>query len=195
MKKITKIEQQKKSAHRQSVYVDDEFSFGADEVMISELKLAEGLELEDDRFEEIKKTALTGLARERAFRFISRQMKSKRAVTRKLIADGFPEDIAEYVVENLAEEQFLDDFEYALSFINDKMNLNGWGSHKIAFELSCQGIDSETFRQAFDETKIDEVSVARKLLQKHNISDQRKADAFLSRRGFPHEVRCALRNE
>ena len=55
MKKITKIEYQKKNKDRVSVYLDDNYAFGIDLNIMIKYSLAKNMELEDDFISEILK--------------------------------------------------------------------------------------------------------------------------------------------
>lgn len=62
-------------------------------------------------------------------------------VHRKLAQWGLPDDEAEWVLQQLRADRFVDDARYAAYFVRDKARFNRWGRSKIALALRAKGLD------------------------------------------------------
>ena len=69
---------------------------------------------------------------------------ARRLMTRWGVA---PAD-RERVLERLRRDRFIDDNRYAEAFVREKINLSGWGAHKIADALRRKRIARETIERA-----------------------------------------------
>lgn len=63
------------------------------------------------------------------------------------LLDGNRED-AQYVLERLTEEKFVDDLRYSRAYARDKAAISGWGCTKIGYMLSAKGIAREVIDEA-----------------------------------------------
>ena len=87
-------------------------------------------------------------AKEKALGFISRRRLSKKELSDKLAKSGVSDKTAEEVVLWAEEYGFLNDFEYAKSYISDALNIKKHGLKKIRFDLKNKGIDDFTIDDA-----------------------------------------------
>ena len=55
------------------------------------------------------------------------------------------------VLQRLKAERFIDDERYAMAFVREKVNLNGWGEHKIRAALRRKGIAEDIIARAIKE--------------------------------------------
>lgn len=58
---------------------------------------------------------------------------------------------AERVLQRLVAERFIDDSRYAEAFVREKINLSGWGVHKIKATLRQKGIVTEIISSALEQ--------------------------------------------
>lgn len=58
---------------------------------------------------------------------------------------------AERVLQRLVAERFIDDSRYAEAFVREKINLSGWGVHKIKATLRQKGIGTEIISSALEQ--------------------------------------------
>lgn len=129
-------------------------------------------------------------AKEKALGFISRRRLSKKELSDKLAKSGVSDKTAEEVVLWAEEYGFLNDFEYAKSYISDALNIKKHGLKKIRFDLKNKGIDDFTIDDAlFDMGEIDETKAIKEIISKRldDIADRKKTDKiirFLASRGF-----------
>jgi regulatory protein len=104
-------------------------------------------------------------------------------------------DAIESAVEELSAAGFLDDARYAARFAEDKRELAGWGSERIARELGRRGVAAELIDAALcDRTEQAELGSALTLLEQRfpaPPADDRERDRawrLLVRRGYAPEV-------
>lgn len=98
-------------------------------------------------------------------------------------------------VEELAAAGFLDDARYAVRFAEDKRELAGWGSERIARELTRRGVSADLIDAALrDRTQQAELSTALTVLEQRfrtPPADDRERDRawrLLVRRGYAPEL-------
>ncbi len=71
---------------------------------------------------------------------------------------------AERVLKRLIEERFIDDSRYARLYLNEKINLNGWGANKISAGLYSKGVSREIIEHTL--LDIDSEALYEKLLER-----------------------------
>lgn len=81
----------------------------------------------------------------------SRREYCPRDIMDKLSRLDVPKCEAEWVVERLCKEKFIDEARYAAAFARDKSSLQGWGPVKIRAALTAKGIDADTVTAALGE--------------------------------------------
>ena len=129
-------------------------------------------------------------AKEKALGFISRRRLAKKELADKLCKAGFDEDTVEKVCLWAEEYGFINDLEYAKSYISDCVNIKKHGMKKIRFDLKGKGIDDFTIDDAlFEMGEIDETKAIKDIIAKRldDISDRKKTDKvirFLVSRGY-----------
>jgi regulatory protein len=87
-------------------------------------------------------------ALELALAFLNRRERSEQELRRQLERKGVAADTADACVQLLIENGYLDDARFALMFVNDKRELEGWGSERIQRGLAERGIDRELIASA-----------------------------------------------
>lgn len=195
--KITKIEKQKNNK-RYSIFIDDEFAFGIDEVDLLFYKLKENEVICGEKYDYITNKLLLKRAKDKALKYLSYKMRSKKQVIQKLQQYDFSPDIIKKVINVLEKYNYINDEEFAKAFIKYKSNLKEYGKLKIIYELKLLGIDETIFKKYLDDINyIDEVQKAKQLLFKKlkkdkvlNISykEKQKYYSYLYRRGFSYDT-------
>ncbi len=164
---------------------------------VTDARLYVGMELDEDAFEEFKRSSLKTLDRQKALELLSRRSCSRRELKDKLLRRGVDEQRAEDCVEWLAERGFLDDGEYA-GAVARHYSSKGYGAGRVKSELRRRGIErglaDETLAELPENTDKLDAFIARRLGDPSDRDSVRKVSAALFRRGYSwEEIRAALR--
>lgn len=194
---ITKIEKQKNNNKRYSIFIDNEFAFGIDEIDLLYYKLKENEPLDNEKYEYILNKLLLKRAKDKALKYLGYKMRSKNQVIKKLQEYEFPSNVIDKVIRILEKYNYINDEDFAKAFIKDKLNLKGHGVFKISYDLKMLGVDEEIFKKyLYNQEFINEEKKAKDLLLKKlgnkNIEDldykeKQKIYAYLARRGFSYD--------
>lgn len=197
-KRITKIETQKRNSKRKSIYLDGEFAFGIDEELFFKFGLYEGNEINAEEIQTIIQAEEKKITRDRALRFLSYRARSEKEMRDKLADTGTHNATIDEIVENLKSAKLIDDRQFAMAFVHDKMTLKPVGPLLIKTELRKHKISDEIIEAAVEEAFREETpnSIAMKLLKKRYQSQKNKdwlkvrkrLSDFLARRGFPWDI-------
>ena len=128
---------------------------------------------------------LTGAARPRA------------GLAAALLRKGIPDDVAERVLDRLAEVGLIDDEAYAQSFVASRHRHGGLGASALRQELTRKGVDAQTAASVVAVVDHDaEYQRARALLERRVDSAmangvdaaRRRLLGLLARRGYPADL-------
>ena len=136
-------------------------------------------------------------ARELAYRHLARRDRTVLEVRRHLDGRGVDPDHVERVVDELADQGYLDDARFARRFGEDRRRLDHWGSERIERRLRELGVDREHIAAALrpDEGEPTELETAVALLHRRYgpapLEEPRaleRALGVLVRRGYDLEL-------
>ena len=194
---ITKIEKQKNNNKRYSIFIDNQFAFGIDEIDLLYYKLKENEPLDNDKYNYILNKLLLKRAKDKALKYLRYKMRSKKQVIKKLEELDFPQNVINKVIKILEKYNYINDEEFAKAFIKDKMNLKGYGTFKISYDLKMLGIDEDIFKKyLYSEEFVNEEEKATSLLLKRlkgisieniDYKEKQKLYSYLARRGFSYD--------
>jgi regulatory protein len=164
---------------------------------VTDARLYVGAELDDEAFEELKRSSSKALDRQKALELLSRRAYSRRELKDKLLRRGMDERNAEDCVSWLCERGFLDDGEYA-GAVARHYAAKGYGAGRVKSELRRRGIERALADDALaglpESTEKIDAFIARRLSDPKDRDSVRKISAALFRRGFSwEEIRAALR--
>ncbi|HTX45158.1 MAG TPA: RecX family transcriptional regulator [Solirubrobacteraceae bacterium] len=83
-----------------------------------------------------------------AYRYLNRCERTVAEVRTRLQRAAIPRDDAERAIETLIEQGSLDDQRFVQLFVEDKRELDQWGSERIERALLSRGVDGELVREA-----------------------------------------------
>jgi len=212
---ITDVIQQVKNKKRYSVFLDGEFAFGIADTDLLYHKLEVGQKLERDEYVKLLVQLEYAACRDAAVRYLGRGLKSVQQVRDKLEEKEFSPQNIEAVIELLSERKYLNDIEYAVSFIAHKTKINSFGRRRIEWELKAKGVLERDISAAFEQFAANEsddthenseLSAARTALAKKTRNRDLaiiKADpkelsrlkGYLARRGFDFDTIDAVLEE
>jgi regulatory protein len=85
---------------------------------------------------------------ELGFAYLNRRERTVDELRRQLERKGLGAETAEACVRELQAQGYVDDARYALMFVHDKRELEGWGSERIRRGLAERGIDRDLVESA-----------------------------------------------
>lgn len=110
-----------------------------------------------------------------AFRFLSRRLHSSQELRTKLIKKRFRKEIIDEVIMGLVNKNFLNDLNFAQSYLNEKISRKREGFNKVKADLIKKGIARNIIAQLID-------LVDSNLLEKNAFELARKKLSFLKAR-------------
>lgn len=197
MKKITKIEYQKRNKERFNIYIDDEYGFSIDINIMIKYSLVKGMELDDALIDDILKSEEKISVYNYGISVLSRAAKSEYELRLKMKNKGFDSMLIENAIIKLKERKYIDDERYCEMFINDKINLSKHGVRKIKEALYYKGVDREIIKEKIKNISAEDEEERAFILAEKKLSgikeeDTRKKMAKLSNyligKGFEYEM-------
>ncbi len=193
--KITGIEEQKRNTKKYNIYIDGEYHSSIDKEILKEVKLVEGMELKEDEFNEKLEIIQYKSALKSAFHMLARSSKTQNELKRKLREKQYPEKAINQVLDYLMAIGYINDENYAESFIGAMKNSAGTSSRSLYYKLAGKGIEGEVIEQKLQEAGLDDYSSALRAAQKKlaGLKGDKKEKAtkllgFLYRKGFGTDV-------
>lgn len=138
-KKITKIEAQKRQG-RYNIYLDNQYAFGVAENVLIRFRLVRGMEVDDQLERQLIDADDVAKAYSRALDYISHQLRAESEVVQKLKELEIPTDKIPVVMGMLRENHFIDDQNYADSYVRTVMLTSDKGPSVIRQQLRMKKI-------------------------------------------------------
>ena len=189
---ITEVAAVTKSRYR--VVLDGEIAFILYKGELHRFHIKQGEELEEDVRQSIFHEILPKRAKLRCMNLLKTRDYTRKQLEDKLKQGGYPADIIEEAVAYVESYGYINDENYARSFIEYHMQTKS--RKRMENDLSQKGVSKELIRKVFDELKedgleIDETAMIKELLLKKNFhfqestyEERQKMCAFLYRKGF-----------
>lgn len=168
--------------------------------LIYETGLRKGDQITEERFQELLFRDTFYRIRESALRLLARRAHSIYELRRKLTAKKFPTEQVAPVLDDLEQCGFLNDTEFAKSFIEEKILEGKSGTAKIRNGLRAKGVSKDIVDELLSvaispEEQYDAaMSVGKrklKVLFSRHMPEQKVMQSlysFLLGRGFPHDL-------
>lgn len=197
MKKITKIEYQKKNKERFNIYLDGEYAFAIDMNILIKYSLKKDMLLDDDVIDDILKSEEKISVYYYGLSVLSRAAKSEYELRLKMKDKGFDSRLIDNAINRLKEQKYIDDGRYCEMYINDKINISKYGVLKIKEALYYKGIDKEIIEEKIKSISMEEERerafiFGQKKLFSIKEDDTRKKGIKLSNyligKGFEYEI-------
>jgi regulatory protein len=134
-----------------------------------------------------------------ALNLLARREHSRRELTRKLAARGFPDDVIAPVLDELVRSGSLADARFTDSFVRSRV-AKGQGPQRIRAELAQRGISDTEADEVLRGTDVDWLATIRAVRRKRfgpepprDFAERARQARFLQYRGFDGEqIRAAL---
>lgn len=193
--KITSITPQK-NINRVNIYIDDEFAFGLENELRYKYDLYTGKEISKEFLEDILEAAESKKVINDALHFLSYRQRTEKEIYTKLKTKGYEEQHIAKAIQYCKERKYIDDENFAINFIKDKININKFGPNRIKRELISKGVSVEIIDKLLNMDSDEEYEIAMELALKKISSYRndtkeakyRKLGGFLQRRGYSYDV-------
>ncbi len=198
MNEITAITPQVKDKTRCNIYIDNRFCCGLTLETTVKHRLKTGQIISPERLAEIQLDSEKNTAFDKALTHLSATQKTEKQIRDFLAKKGYLTAVADYVVEKLRGYGFLNDGEYAESYVGFAAGKKG--GKLIRMELKSKGISDENIDAAMETLREEtQEEAAKTLLAKYmrgKTADKQtlaKAARYLFGKGFDYDVtRAAL---
>lgn len=194
---VTKVEPVSKTRSR--VYVDEQPVFVLYKGELSRYQIREDEELDPEVYEEILNTVVLKRAKARALHLLNDMGRTEAQLKAKLRQGGYLEETVEEAIGYVKSFGYLNDREYARSFIEGRKDKK---SRKELFgALLKKGIAKDEAEEALDEYYCQEDSGAaiKAILRKKKFepetacrAEKQKMGGYLMRKGFRYEEICRI---
>ena len=189
--KITAIRPQQKIRNRYSVYCDDRYSFSVSETMLLEQGLVAGQELTSADLNKYKQLSSDDNSFNRALRYAAIRNHSQWEMEQYLKRKDVSEDQSAVILARLADLGFIDDKNFANSWIENRRLLKPVSRRRLEQELRQKHVNSEIIKAALEEDSTEELIVLKNLITKKRMQssykDNQRLMGYLSRQGFSYD--------
>lgn len=175
---ITKIEIGKKNKERANIYINEEYAFSISLELVYKEKLKINENVDIERLKTLSKEDNYIRCKNSAIRIVERSYKSEKEMEDKLLLKGYDERTIERTLDFLKEYNFLNDENYARSYVKDKIKVEG--KRKIKFTLIRKGVDDNLIEDELSKVLSEDLKeVALNLaLKKYNTLKKRENDKY-----------------
>jgi regulatory protein len=204
--RITKIETQKKSPGRVSLFADGEFLIGLSKEILLRAALRVGDEISRPQVDALIAQETLLSAKNAALRLLAVRPRSEREILDRLREKEYDERTISAILGELRMAGLVNDAEFARSFIRNTLILRPLGELQLRRKLLLLGVPRPIVDDAVGETLtgVDMVDVARKTalvyqrrLQHSPAPDdprkmRNKISLHLARKGYPWSIITAV---
>lgn len=194
---ISKITTQQKNKERYNVFIDEKYAFSIDESVLVKYQLKKGTELDDFLLSEIYYDDEIRKSYNMALRYLATRMRTEKEVRSYLLEKEVGEAIIKEVIFKLYEYQFLNDEQFAISYVRTQKNTTDKGSVVIKRELMEKGVSEKLIDQALTELSFEHqfdkaIQISEKMVQKNkkdsDVIVKQKIEQRLMRKGYPFSI-------
>lgn len=189
---VTKLEPVTKTMYK--VYLDGQFAFTLYKGELSRYHIAVDGELDEEVYQSIRTEVVLKRAKLRAMHLLSDMGRTESQLRTKLEQGGYTSDIVEAAIAYVKSFGYVNDMEYARSFIESRKDKK---SQKEIYAALCQkGITKEEIEQVFKECyeSNDSRAAIEGIIRKKKFdpktadyAERQKISGYLMRKGFRYE--------
>lgn len=162
---------------------------------IGQYKITDGMDMGLELYQYLTKEVLIPRARNKAFNYLSYRSRSEKEIRNYLKEQGINNTVLETTMTFLRRYNYINDHEFAKSFIESKERTNPYGEKGLRYLLFQKGISNEIIEAVLSERNDSaEIENCYKLLLKRGNSKEipfeKKAKhiGYLQRRGFSYNT-------
>lgn len=146
---ISKIETQKRKG-RYNIYINDVFAFGVDEEVLLKFELKKGLHVTKELQKRIESEESYYKAYQMTLNYLSHSLRTEKQIKDYLVKKEI-DLYTERIIETLKELKWLDDLNYAESYVRTMANVNRKGPRNIEQDLKQKGVSENNILDALEE--------------------------------------------
>ena len=192
MMTVTKIEPLSKTRYK--VYLDGQFAFTLYKGELSRYHIAEESVIEDDIYDSLRLIVIKR-AKLRAMHLLSDMGRTESQLRTKLKQGGYTEDAVEAAIRYVKSFGYINDMEYARSFIDSRKDRKS--KKELYAALLQKGVPAEIVEQVFEEADYgekDSRQAIEALMRKRSynpetadVKEKQKMMGYLMRKGFSYQ--------
>lgn len=192
MMTVTKIEPLSKTRYK--VYLDGQFAFTLYKGELSRYHIAEESVIEDDIYDSLRLIVIKR-AKLRAMHLLSDMGRTESQLRAKLKQGGYAEDGVEAAIRYVKSFGYINDMEYARSFIDSRKDRKS--KKELYAALLQKGVPAEIVEQVFEEADYgekDSRQAIEALMRKRSynpetadVKEKQKMMGYLMRKGFSYQ--------
>ncbi len=195
--KITDIQPQLNDSSLLKIYLDDTHQLSVPTMLVENLGLRIGLEIEAEVIEKLIAAEEMMRAKKYALEILKEEIFSKSQMSRCLANEGFRDATVETIVSELIQSGHIRDRQFADKWIQRRLKSNPRGRKLLKQELIEKGVDRKTVEQVINKVNAnDEEKLALQIAQKQakkykHLSKQvaqRRLHGYLARRGYDSDL-------
>lgn len=170
--KITTIQAQKRKG-RYNIFIDGQYRFPISEEVLIQFQLHKGQEITNDQIETITNADSISKAYNKALDYLSYQLRTEKEIIQYLQQHKFTDFQIEPVLQRLRNQGYINDLEYAKSYVRTIAKTSDKGPKVIIQNLQKKGILENDIETALKEFPFEEqlqntVKIAQKLARKYH---------------------------
>lgn len=165
MSTITSIKPQK-NQKRVNIYIDNKFAFGLDLENFVRFHLKIGMELEDEKVDEIVRKGEFQKVLDKLLKFATLRPRSEKEIKDYLKRKRVHESLYEDLFERLNHLELINDEKFAEWWVNQRIEFKNKSQKDLIFELRKKGINKEVIDSVINKSQIDETKVIKTLIEK-----------------------------
>ena len=192
MMTVTKIEPLSKTRYK--VYLDGQFAFTLYKGELSRYHIAEESVIGDDIYDSLR-LIVVKRAKLRAMHLLSDMGRTESQLRTKLKQGGYEEDAVEAAIRYVKSFGYINDMEYARSFIDSRKDRKS--KKELYAALLQKGVPAEIVEQVFEEADYgekDSRQAIEALMRKKSynpetadVKEKQKMMGYLMRKGFSYQ--------
>jgi regulatory protein len=192
---ITSIKAQK-NQKRVNINLDGSFGFGLDLENFMRLGLKVNQELSQEEINEIIKKGELQKSFDKTLRFVMTRLRSLKEVKDYFRRNEIDSTLHQVILEKLTRLELIDDQKFAEWWVRQRLEFKHKSKKDITFELRQKGIDTNTIKNVLDDSEIDELKIAKELIEKKSYKWARydedvrkqKITQYLVGKGFNWDI-------
>lgn len=201
--KITAIQAQKRKG-RYNIFIDGHYRFPVSEEILIQFRLHKNQEITDDQIKVITNADSISKAYNKALDYLSYQLRTEKEIIQYLQQHKFTDLQIESVLQRLRAQGYINDLEYAKSYVRTIAKTSDKGSKVITQNLRKKGVLENDIEIALEEFPFEDqlqnsIRIAQKLARKYHreafkIQIQKIKNGLFAK-GFSSEIATEAINQ